>query len=100
MSLWFSGSAVVPGRPRDSLLLKAVHYATPGLYMPPKGKLPAREIALLEDIPRTASARAIEPIEAMTLDRASFLEAVTGHASSQSLAASIVHARLAADARS
>jgi CRP-like cAMP-binding protein len=58
------------------------------------------EIALLEHIPRTASARAVEPVEAMTLDRASFLEAVTGHASSQSLAASLVHARLAADAPS
>ena len=58
------------------------------------------EIALLEHIPRTASARAVEPVEAMTLDRASFLEAVTGHASSQSLAASLVHARLAADATS
>lgn len=56
------------------------------------------EIALLEDIPRTASARAMGPVEAMTLDRRSFLEAVTGHASSQSLAASLVRTRLAADA--
>ena len=56
------------------------------------------EIALLEHIPRTASARAIVAVDAQTLDRSAFLEAVTGHPSSQSLAIAMVHARLAADA--
>ena len=36
-----SGPAVVPGKPKESLLLKAVGYTHEGLRMPPKGKLPA-----------------------------------------------------------
>ncbi len=56
------------------------------------------EIALLQDIPRTASAQALEPIEAQTLGRAAFLEAVTGTASSQAMALAFVRTRLAADA--
>ena len=58
------------------------------------------EIALLADIPRTASARALEAIHGHTLDRGAFLEAVTGHASSQALAMSLVRNRLAADTTS
>lgn len=42
-----SGIAVVPGKPMESLLLKAVHYADESLQMPPKGKLKDREILLL-----------------------------------------------------
>jgi hypothetical protein len=40
----------------------------------------------------------VEPVQGYTLDRASFLEAVSGHAASQSLAASLAQRRLAADA--
>jgi hypothetical protein len=40
------GPAVVPGQPDESLLIEAVRYA--GHEMPPSGKLPATEIALLE----------------------------------------------------
>jgi hypothetical protein len=36
-----SGPAVVPGRPEQSLLLKAISYAEEDLKMPPKGILPA-----------------------------------------------------------
>jgi hypothetical protein len=43
-----SGPAVVPGKPQESLLLKAVRYTDEHLRMPPKGKLPAAVIADLE----------------------------------------------------
>jgi CRP-like cAMP-binding protein len=57
----------------------------------------AGEIALLRDVPRTASVRAVGPVSAFSLDRASFLEAVTGHAVSRAVATSQVQDRLAAD---
>ena len=38
-----SGAVIVPGKPRQSLLLKAMEYQT--LEMPPKGKLPPEVIA-------------------------------------------------------
>ena len=40
-----SGPALVPGKPATSLLVKAIRYD--GLEMPPSGKLPADEIAVL-----------------------------------------------------
>ncbi len=43
-----SGPAVVPGKPGESLLLKAVRQTDPDLKMPPKGKLPDAAIADLE----------------------------------------------------
>ncbi len=52
------------------------------------------EIALLRNVPRTASVRALEPIDAFTLDRSSFIEAVTGHGASELLAQSLVKERL------
>src|SRR5678810_192489 len=33
-----TGPAVVPGKPEESLLIKAISYADPNLQMPPKGK--------------------------------------------------------------
>lgn len=44
-----SGPAVVPGQPEKSLLLRALRYDDETLRMPPAGKLPAREIALLTE---------------------------------------------------
>ncbi len=41
-----SGAAIVPGDPDASLLIEAVQYEE--YEMPPKGKLPDREIATLE----------------------------------------------------
>ena len=38
----------MPGKPDESLLIKAVRYTDDGLKMPPKGKLPAAVIADLE----------------------------------------------------
>lgn len=43
-----SGPAIVPGKPEESLLIKAIRHADPELKMPPKGKLPAAVIADLE----------------------------------------------------
>ncbi len=44
-----SGPAAAPGHPEQSLLLRAVSYADADLSMPPQGKLPEREIAVLTD---------------------------------------------------
>ena len=44
------GPAVVPGRPADSVLLKAVSYADPRLKMPPEGKLSDEQIADLTNV--------------------------------------------------
>ena len=55
------------------------------------------EIALIHDVPRTASVRATTPIDAFELSRDDFLEAVTGHATSRERAHALVHERLVAD---
>jgi hypothetical protein len=57
----------------------------------------AGEIALLREVPRTASVRAVGPVTAFCLDRADFLEAVTGHAASREVASAQIDARLNAD---
>jgi len=57
-----SGPALVPGALDQSRLIKAVHYATPDLEMPPKAKLPASEIAILE---QWVAAGAPDPREAV-----------------------------------
>ncbi len=44
-----SGAAVDVTHPAASLMLRAIGYDDPDLQMPPKSKLPAREIALLRD---------------------------------------------------
>ena len=60
-----SGPAVVAGRPDDSLIMKAVRYVDPELQMPPDGKLPAAEIAVLERwIAAGAAAPAGDPVHA------------------------------------
>jgi MFS family permease len=57
------------------------------------------DIALLHDVPRTASVRARGPVGGYLLDRAAFLEAVTGHTASHTLALALAGERLAADRR-
>jgi hypothetical protein len=52
------------------------------------------EIALLRDIPRTASARARTATDLYALERDAFLAAITGHAASTEAAEGIVVARL------
>ena len=56
------------------------------------------EIALLHDVPRTASVRALGPVGAFSLDRGAFLEAVTGHATSRASATARAQERMSADA--
>jgi MFS family permease len=53
------------------------------------------EIALLRDVPRTATVRALEPLELLALGREDFIGAVTGHAQSATVADSLIGARLA-----
>jgi hypothetical protein len=44
-----SGPALVPGKPEESLLIKAVSHVDKDLKMPPKEMLPAAEIELLKE---------------------------------------------------
>jgi MFS family permease len=52
------------------------------------------EIALLRDVPRTATVRALTPLRLFALDREAFVTTVTGHPTSAEAAGSIVAARL------
>ena len=52
------------------------------------------EIALLRDVPRTATVRALTPLRLLALDRQTFLETVTGHAVSADVAGALVASRL------
>jgi len=53
------------------------------------------EIALLRDVPRTATVRAVTDAELLALGRDEFLGAVTGHAPANAAANEIVGERLA-----
>src|SRR3954463_4705044 len=44
-----SGPVLVPGKPADSLLIQAVTYRHQRLKMPPTGKLPEADIAILTE---------------------------------------------------
>lgn len=43
-----SGAAIVPGDPNKSLLIEAIRYTNSDLKMPPKSRLPAADVELLE----------------------------------------------------
>jgi hypothetical protein len=52
------------------------------------------EIALLRDVPRTATVRALVATQVVTLDREAFLAAVASHGESSAAADEVVRARL------
>ena len=76
-----SGAAVVPGDPDASLVVQAVRYTDEELQMPPAGRLPAAEVAALEEWvrggapdPRVEGASK-EPVPPATID----MEAARAH---------------------
>jgi CRP-like cAMP-binding protein len=56
------------------------------------------EIALLRDVPRTATVRALEPLRLFAVEREEFLTAVTGHGPTLATAEDVVVTRLPAGA--
>jgi CRP-like cAMP-binding protein len=52
------------------------------------------EIALLRDVPRTATVRAVEPLRLYAIARDEFIAAVTGHAPTRAVAENVVTSRL------
>jgi CRP-like cAMP-binding protein len=57
------------------------------------------EIALLRDIPRTATITAQQPLRTLTLDRQEFLIAIAGNIASSAAADALAAQRLADDPR-
>jgi hypothetical protein len=71
-----SGPAVVPGKPNESLLLKAVRYTDENLRMPPKGKLPD---AVLADLRTWVAMGAPDPRDDPATKSTASLQAARKH---------------------
>ena len=66
-----SGPAAAPGKPAESLLLRAVLYHEPDLQMPPKEKLAERDVALLSrwiELGLPFPSRSTGPANSKTID--------------------------------
>jgi hypothetical protein len=68
--------AVVPGKPEESLLLKAIRYSDDALQMPPKKKLPA---AVVADFEAWILRGAADPRDAIPPTRGDDLQAARKH---------------------
>jgi len=55
------------------------------------------EIALINDVPRTATVTAMEPVTLLAIGRTPFIDALTGQARSRTIAVDLVDDRLTAD---
>jgi CRP-like cAMP-binding protein len=53
------------------------------------------EIALLRDVPRTATVTALTPLRLIAIERERFLEAVTGHPQSRATVEAVAAERMA-----
>lgn len=62
-----TGPALIPGKPDESLLVKAIRYQSDEVKMPPAGRLADAEIALLEEWVRMG---APDPREGISFDQA------------------------------
>jgi hypothetical protein len=50
-----SGAAILPGKPGESLVIQAIRYSDENMQMPPKGKLSAEAIEVLEEWVRSGA---------------------------------------------
>ena len=86
--------SVSPGRDRGSLLHRGPRQGgieVDGHHVREQGAGESfGEIALLRNVPRTATVRALESSELLALERGAFLEAVTGQPASRSAAEAVV----------
>ena len=81
------GVEVVEGQVEVTAEGKLVNTLEPGGYF--------GEIALLKDVPRTATVTAKTPAVLYALEREDFLSTVTGHAPSAKVAETVISSRLA-----
>src|SRR5206468_3308239 len=70
-----TGAAVVPGKPNEGTLLKALNYIDPDKGMPPKGKLPD---AVIKDFEKWIADGAVDPRDESATKAASAIDIEKG----------------------